>query len=178
MYPVARLIKEWVLHRNAPALKPGETHVSRHICWPWDIDPWMELNNGRALTLYDLGRMTLASRSGLFDVLRREGWGMTVAGSSVRYRRRVRPFDRIEMHSRLIGWDDRWMYLSQSMWVSGECASEAMLRTAVTDRNGIVDTDRVAAALNLDPASKFRPPAWVEAWADAEARRPWPPARG
>ena len=78
------------------------THVSHHYCLPWDIDLWRELNNGRTLTLYDLGRIPLAGRVGLIKVLRRERWGLTMAGASVRYRRRIRVFDRIEMRSRLV----------------------------------------------------------------------------
>ena len=65
MYPVIRMAKEIVKFRNAPALPITGTHVSQHICWPWDIDLWMELNNGRTLTLFDLGRIPLAIRTGL-----------------------------------------------------------------------------------------------------------------
>jgi hypothetical protein len=49
MYPFIRMIKELIVHRNAPPLSFGDIHVSHHMCWPWDLDPWMELNNGRTL---------------------------------------------------------------------------------------------------------------------------------
>ena len=65
------------------------THVSYHRCWPWDIDLWMELNNGRTLTFYDLGRIPLARRTGLVELLRKQRWGLTMAGASVRYRARI-----------------------------------------------------------------------------------------
>ena len=54
MYPFLRMVKETWANRNAPPLGLTGTHVSHHICWPWDLDIWMELNNGRTLTLYDL----------------------------------------------------------------------------------------------------------------------------
>lgn len=175
MYPVFRFVKEIVLARKATRLGFGETHVSHHVCWPWDLDIWMELNNGRTLTLYDLGRIPLAQRSGLLDLLRRERWGLTMAGAVIRYRRRVRAFDRIEMRSRLIGWDARFMYLEQSMWKSdGECASHAVYRGAVTDRNGIVPTGRVLAAMGVEVAPPDLPE-WVRDWLAAEDKRPWPP---
>ena len=88
MYPSLRLGIELALARRSPPLALGAVHVSHHTCWPWDIDPWLELNNGRTLTLYDLGRVPLAARSGLVRALRANRWGLTVAGSSVRYRRR------------------------------------------------------------------------------------------
>ncbi|SES06358.1 Thioesterase-like superfamily protein [Tranquillimonas rosea] len=174
MYPVARLAKEAFVHRKAPTLGLFETHVSHHLCWPHDIDVWMELNNGRTLTLYDLGRLVLFRRIGLVDLMRRERWAGTVAGASVRYRRRVRMFDRIEMRSRLIGWDERFFYLEQGMWVRGICTSHVLLRTAVTDRTGMLPTARVAEVAGMPPDSPALPE-WVHAWGAADATRPWPP---
>ena len=86
MYPFLRMAKELWLNRNAPPLPITGTHLSQHICWPWDLDPWRELNNGRTLTLYDLGRLPLGLRTGLHRVLAANGWGMTVAGNTTRYR--------------------------------------------------------------------------------------------
>ena len=101
---------------------------------PWDIDPWRELNNGRTLTLYDLGRMPLVVRiRPRTSAQGRTGWGMTVAGSSVRYRRRVRAFHRVEMRSAFVGRDARFLYVSQAMFRDGEALSGALIRGAVTD---------------------------------------------
>ena len=133
MYPLIRLGIELVLARAAGPLPVGATHVSRHTCWPWDVDPWLELNNGRTLTLYDLGRVPLAMRCGLTRALRANRWGLTVAGSSVRYRRRVRAFDRVELRSAFIGHDARFLYVQQAMYRAGEALSAGLFRGAVTD---------------------------------------------
>lgn len=175
MYPVIRMVKDLLKHRNAPPLHPTGTHVSHHRCWPWDIDLWMELNNGRTLTLLDLGRIPLAQRIGLITVLRRQRWSLTMAGVSVRYRRRIRAFEKFEMRSRAVFWDDRFIYLEQTMWKQdGECANHALYRSAVVDRNGIVAPDRVIEAMGQD-IQKPETPDWIQAWIDAEVARPWPP---
>ena len=174
MYPFLRLPWQMWRHRGDPALGPLGEHVSRHLCWPWDLDFWSELNNGRTLTLYDLGRVPMAHRMGLTAPLARRGWGMTVAGASVRYRRRVRVFDRIEMRSRGVGWDARFFYVEQAMWVRGECTSHALIRLAVAGRDGIVPPAQVLGAIGADPASPPLP-GWVTAWIAAETARPWPP---
>lgn len=175
MYPFFRLAKDMLLARRAPALELFETHVSHHICWPWDLDLWMELNNGRTLTIFDLGRIPLAQRSGLIQLLRDKTWGLTVAGSVVRYRRRIRMFDKVEMHSRVIAWDKRFVYIDQAMLKSnGEYANHAIFRTAVTDKNGIVTTDRIMEGLGFYAEAPAMPE-WVAQWIKAEDMRPWPP---
>ena len=117
----------------------------------------------------------MAQRAGLIAVLRRERWGMTMAGGSTRFRRRIHAFERFEMRSRALCWDDRFTYLEQSMWkTDGECASHVLFRSAVTDANGIVAPARVLAAMGQDAASPPMPD-WVARWCTAEDHRPWPP---
>lgn len=174
MYPFFRMAKEIIIYRNAPSLRMGEPHVSQHICWPWDLDFWFELNNGRTLTLYDLGRIPLAKRMGLIGAISKNKWGLTVAGVSVRYRRRIRMFQKFEIHSQALGWDKRFLYLEQSIWSKGYCANQALYRTAITGPDGIVDPRHVAEAMGLDAQSPELPQ-WVQNWIKAEETRPWPP---
>ncbi|SMX46680.1 acyl-CoA thioesterase [Actibacterium lipolyticum] len=175
MYPFIRLFKEMIIHRNAPAMPLDGTHVSHHICWPWDLDLWNELNNGRTLTLYDLGRMPAARRVGLLKTLMQQKWGMTMAGVTVRYRRRVRMFDRLEMRTRFVGADKRFIYIDQTMWKKGECSSQAVYRVAVTGPDGIVPTEKLIEAMGAEKLPDL--PGWIQTWIEAEAQRPWPPAR-
>jgi acyl-CoA thioesterase FadM len=176
MFPFVRIAKDMYLaSRMAPLENLTDTHVSHHICWPHDLDFWLELNNGRALSLYDIGRLAMGQRVGLVAALRREKWGLTMAGSCTRFRRRIHGFERFEMRSRAICWDDKFTYIEQSMWKqNGDCASHVLYRAAVTDRNGIVAPNRVLTAMGKDPASPAMP-AWVQVWCQAEDQRPWPP---
>lgn len=175
MYPFLRLIKELLKFRKAPQLGFGDVHISHHMCMPWDLDPWIELNNGRTLTLYDLGRIPLAARSGLLNVLKQRRWEMTMAGACVRYRRRIRMFEHIEMRSRALCWDDRFIYIEQSMWkTNGDCAGHIVYRGAFVGHDGIVSPDHVWSAL-CETADRPEIPEWVATWIAAEDMRPWPP---
>lgn len=176
MFPFIRLFKDVLLASRQPRFETlTDTHVSHHICWPQDLDVFLELNNGRALTLYDLGRIAMAQRAGLIATLRRERWALTMAGSHVRFRRRIRAFERFEVRSRAVCWDDKFTYIEQSMWKrDGECASHVLYRAAVTDRNGIVAPLRVLASLGQNAVSPAMPE-WIKNWTRAEASRPWPP---
>lgn len=174
MYPFIRMGWQMFKHRNDPALPLDGVHVSHHYCWPVDLDMWMELNNGRTLSLYDLGRIPLAMRIGLVGAIKRRKWGLTVAGNSARYRRRIVMFDRLEMRSRALGRDARFFYLQQSMWKNGEAASSILYRTAVTSKSGIVPTDEVAAEMGHPEWNPVLPD-WVQHWIAAENERTWPP---
>ena len=102
MYPVVRMAKEFWVNRNASLIKFGEFHVSHHVCWPWDLDMWLELNNGRTLTIYDLGRLVMAKRIGILSLLKEKRWNMPMAGASVRYRRRIAVFERFDILSKVL----------------------------------------------------------------------------
>jgi acyl-CoA thioesterase FadM len=176
MYPFIRLAKEYLQHRGADPLPVLGTHVSWHRCWPQDIDVFIEMNNGRILTILDLGRTILAQRVGLLGALKANRWGLTMAGVSVRYRRRIKPFVRFRTISRCVGWDDRFFYLDQSIWIGDECAAQALYRSAITDKSGIVGPDKLFNFIGFQGDRPTLPP-WVQSWIDADATRPWPPER-
>ena len=177
MFPFVRLAKEMIKSSVATPLAIDEIHVTHHICWPWDIDMFFELNNGRSLSIYDLGRLPLAHRAGFLKLIRTQKWGMSMAGATVRWRHRVTVFQRFEMRSGVLGRDDRFLYLHQTMWRKGKALSSVVYRVAVTDKNGILHTQKVADALGI-PDWNPKMPEWVEHWAKSENSREWPPQFG
>lgn len=174
MYPYVRMTKELWKFRNAPRLSILEPHISTHRIWPWDLDPWRELNNGRTLTLFDLGRIPMSVRMGFDKVAKARGWGITVAGNSTRYRRRVTVFQRLTQVSRVLGWDERFVYLEQSFWRDGECTASMLLRSAFIRKGGMVPPREVLEALG-QPLESPELPDWVKAWIAGDAGRQWPP---
>lgn len=174
MYPYFRTFKESLKFRNAPPLGILDPHVSTHRIWPVDLDPWRELNNGRTLTLFDLGRILLLVRTGFARVAKANQWGITVAGSTVRYRKRVTVFQKLTQVSRVVGWDARFVYIEQSFWRDGECSAHMVLRSAFTSKAGILPPETVLGALGTSTASP-QLPKWIQVWIAAEAQRPWPP---
>ncbi len=174
MYPFARTLSVAARESRKPRLGLYDTHKMQMTCWPFDVDYFVEMNNGRVLTLFDLGRTALAIRIGLWDILKREGWGLVVAGSTVRYRSRIRPFQRFEMRTRFLGWDARFFYLEQAMWRGETCCHHALLRTGVTQKGRLAPVEDVAHAMGITDGSRPLPP-YAQAWAEADATRPWPP---
>ena len=174
MYPVIRTALTIRASQRMQPLDAFGVHSMTMRCWPWDADMFWEMNNGRVLTLCDLGRTGLAVRTGLWRVLQEKRWGLVVAGASVRYRARIRPFQSFELRTRMLGWDTRFIYIEQAMWRGETCCHHLLMRTGVTIGGRLAETARVAEALGIDPVSPTLPD-WVAEWADADATRPWPP---
>ena len=174
MYPYLRFGALVARERRKAPLGLYDTHTMTMTCLPVDIDGFLEMNNGRVLTLYDLGRFALAMRVGLWSVLKQQQWGLVVAGSTTRYRARVTTFQRYEMRTRFLGWDDKFFYLEQAMWRGETCCNHALLRTGVTAKGRLAPVQDVAKALGVEGDSRALPE-WVQNWAEADKTRVWPP---
>ena len=70
-----------------------------------------------------------------------------MAGSSFRYRKRIRLFDTIQMRSKVLRTNQRFIHLEQSMWVRVCSAGHALYRTAVTSADGVNTRNHVQKAL-------------------------------
>mgnify|MGYP000498272001 CR=1 FL=1 len=176
MYPVRRQIIESLRCRKLSPLAPGETHVNHMRALPWDIDPFGDLNNGRIITLSDVGRIGLAQRTGLIRAMRTNRWGLAMAGSAPHYRRRVTMWEKLAFHSTLVAHDQRFFFIEHTLYASGEPAANVMCRTVITSRGKIVPPTNVLAATGVEG---WNPPIpeWVEKWAKADSARPWPPEK-
>ncbi len=174
MYPFLRLFIFCTRAWFAPKAEPEEEGEISFYIRPWDIDVFFELNNGRILTLFDLGRFELGIRCGLMKTLSQKKWGLAVAGSTIQYRKRVRMFQKVTIRTKFIGRDEKWIYAAQSMWVKGKPTSAALFRTCITNANGVVPTDEVLAAMGkTEFKNKF--PEWAKEWEVFDKNRPWPP---
>ncbi|MEO1601673.1 MAG: acyl-CoA thioesterase [Pseudomonadota bacterium] len=178
VYPVIRATALLLRSRRDPEMSPDTTVRTPMTCRPWDVDMFLEMNNGRHLTLFDLGRFDQAVRLGLFQLTRERGWGFVVGGASVQYRRRIRAFQRFEIATRCLARDDKWFYIEQVTWRRETACSAALLRVAVVaGSRGTVPTQDVAEAMGY-PDWHGTLPEWADRWESADRTRPWPPVTG
>jgi acyl-CoA thioesterase FadM len=171
MYPYVRLMKVLLTSRFKSRISFDSVSELKMRVWPGDIDFYPEMNNGRHLTLMDLGRMDLAARSGLIKAAHQNGWGFVVAGASVRYRRKLAPFRLFALRTQLVGMHDRWFYFHQTTERNGRVCSSALVRAAIKSKDGLVPVQEVLAAIGEEYRT-MEMPDWVHDWIEAEERRP------
>ena len=178
MYPYLRyatsIAKAIVATKKGQTIDISATAEITLRCRLNDIDPFLEMNNGRALTLYDFGRTDFAIRSGLGKMLLKNRWSLVVAGSTIQYRKRIRAFDKVTIKTHVAAIDERWVYIEQSMWVKGKPCSSALLRTGVTEKGRVIETKRILEAMGKS-GWDMPPTGYVKEWIESDTHRPWPP---
>ena len=174
---LARLLWKGLTLKGRPPLDPLGTSVLRFRVWPNDLDVNLHMNNGRFLSVMDLGRFDLSFRTSLGRAMLRNRWKPLVGGITMRYRRSLEPFARYELHTRLLGWDGKWFFLEQRFLKGGDLAAEGVVRALFRSREGNVPTAEVLRRMGYDgPAPDL--PGSVRRWAEGcgDPSRPGPPA--
>jgi acyl-CoA thioesterase FadM len=113
---------------------------------PHDLDLNGHMNNGRYLTFMDLGRVHLTAQAGLLGEMRRRRWMPVLAAAEITYLRSLEPCDRFELVTRLLTWDDKYIYIEQSFERAGELCAHAYVKGLFLRRGGRVPNAEVVAA--------------------------------
>ncbi len=98
---------------------------------PGDIDVNLHMNNGRYLTIMDLGRIDILIRTGLWREMNFQKLQGVVAAQRIRYRHALDPWDRFRVDSRILGWDDGVVFEHRMVRIRG---GEEKLAAAATVR--------------------------------------------
>ncbi len=110
---------------------------------PTDLDINMHMTNARYLSFMDLGRTDLLLRTGMLPMMRKEKWMPVVGHIDITFRRSLSPFQRFSLKSRLMGWDEKWLYMEQRLESTRGVHSVAIVRGLFLDRNGSIPTQRL-----------------------------------
>ena len=85
---------------------PFETSRLRFRVCLTDLDTNGHMNNGRYLTIMDLGRLDLVVRSGLWRAVWKHRWMPVLSSASVRFRRELRLLEPFDLETRIRHWSD------------------------------------------------------------------------
>lgn len=135
---------------------------------PTDLDVLMHMNNGVYLSLQDLARMDYMIRAGAFSKISARGWYPVVASEMIRFRRSLALFQKFELRTRLISWDDKYLYLEHKFVSNGEVMALGMIRARfLSKKGGAVSPQELMVALDLNlSAPQF--PNYLKEWLAAD----------
>lgn len=167
---IFRLLKTILLYFLRPTRRGIlEESVVRFRVWPNDLDTNQHMNNGRYLTLMDLGRLDLLLRNGAIRHVLRNKWYPVLAGTQIRFRRPLNLFQKFEIRTRIVGWDAKWVFLEQIILRNGDVALQAYLKGVFVGPKGSVPITRLMELMGVSEPPPPLPPA-LAAWLDAEEK--------
>jgi acyl-CoA thioesterase FadM len=117
------LRRPWRKHAH-----PFETTRIRMRVWPLDLDPNRHVTNGRYFTLADIGRMDYVLRTGAFRVALRHRAVPIVGDAWGKFRRELKLFESFEIHTRMLGWDDKWSFVEHRFVRDGRVVGVVVMR--------------------------------------------------
>ena len=158
---------------------PQQRSRLRFHVWPLDLDASLHMNNGRYLTIMDLGRLDVMGRSGLLSAVLHNRWTPIASTITIRYRRELRPFQCFELETGLLAWDETHVVMEQIFRIAGggrdgEIAARALFKGGLYDRRArkFVPISRLMSEIGVNEGSPAPSPE-VEAFlkADEELKR-------
>ena len=152
-----------VLFRDRRRAGVLETTRIRVRVWPNDLDLNRHVNNGRYLSLADLGRIDWFLRTGSLQLALRKRAMLVVGDAFAKFRRDLRVLQRFEIHSRLLGWDERWGFLEHRFVRGGRVLGVVAVRGMFRGAEGPLNPCDLMAELG-GPRESPPLPEWVLAW--------------
>ncbi|OFW87184.1 MAG: Mesenchymal stem cell protein DSCD75 [Alphaproteobacteria bacterium RIFCSPHIGHO2_12_FULL_45_9] len=141
---------------------------------PNDLDFNLHMNNGRYLTIMDLGRLDLILRTGLFKIMVQQKSVPILASAKIRYRLSLDPFQKYTLQTQILGWDEKWFYIEQRFLMGsgakqGEVAAIGLVKGCFLNNTtqSTVPTSDVLTAIGYPYASPLFPQ-HITDWLQAE----------
>jgi acyl-CoA thioesterase FadM len=128
---------------------------------PTDLDVLRHVNNGVYLSFLDIARLDLLIRSGLFRRVRARGWYPVVTSESIRFRRPLTLFEKFHVETRVLGWDDRSVYVDQRFVRRGDVIASALVVGRFLHKGGSLPPERVLALADTDFSESPPLPRWA-----------------
>jgi len=132
-----------------------------------DLDLNFHVNNGRYLTIMDLGRIHLMAVNGLLKTIYKNRWMPVLGSAKVHFIRSLRVFEKFTMTTQVVYWDEKWIYVEQKIFKKDELYVVALFKTLLTSKKGKISPEQLLAYFN-PPVEKPDIPLGLKAWLEAE----------
>ncbi|MDH5391552.1 MAG: thioesterase family protein [Gammaproteobacteria bacterium] len=142
-----RLLLILLKSRLRPAMQPLDISVITLRVLLTDLDLNRHMNNGRFLTIMDLGRMDLLKRTGTLKLAIKNKWMPIVGTATIDFQRPLKLWQKYELHSRIYSWDDKWIYLEQTFISNDKLIAKARIKGLLRGKNGNIAPQSLMEAI-------------------------------
>lgn len=112
-----------------------------------DLDLNRHMNNGRFLTIMDLGRMDLLKRTGMLSLAIKNKWMPIVGNATIDFKRPLKLWQKYELHTRVSGWDEKWIYLDQTFYSRNKVVAIGKIKGLLRGKDGNIPPQQYMEAI-------------------------------
>ena len=134
--------------------------LEESVLWWWvlpnDIDI-TKITNDRFIALMDLGRMDIAFRVGLVKTMFRRKWVPLATFDTIRFRYPLKLFQKYQLHTRIIYWDDHTFYFHQQFKRKGRVVATGYVCATLLGPEGHIPPKDVLAEVGQSVTRPEKP---------------------
>ena len=154
---------------------PFETSELKLYVLPNDLDTNWHMNNGRYLTIMDLGRLDFILRSGIFKIMVAHKSVPILSAATIRYRLPLNPLELYKLSTKIIYWNEEWFYVEQRFIKAkgnkaGATAAIAMVKGNFycNDTKSVLPTKDLFKDMGIEDTKSPNMPAHLAKWIESE----------
>jgi len=137
-------------------IKPDEETSLNFRVWITDIDLSI-MNNAAMLSITEMGRIDLMIRTGFLTHVRRNRLYVPLASISAQFRRPLKRFQKFQLKTQLIYWDEKWIYISHRILREEKIIAVALAKCTVKKGTELIPFESIIHKLNWGMKPKNRP---------------------
>ena len=150
----------------APAIEPMDSFLMHSRVWPTDLNLGGHMDNVRYLKLMDIARVGFFTASGIAAPAGKARiTPVPVVGAThIRYRRPMHLWQGFTLETRILCWDEKWLFLEQNLKRGKTSASEALVKCIFLRNDRPVPPGEVLALTGQAPDTPPSMPSRVRQW--------------
>lgn len=130
-----------------------DTACLSFIVLPHEVD-LKYMNNSCFWAIAEMGLMNILFRTGLVNICRQNRWVPLVRSQKIVYKRPLKRFDRYQLETKLISWDERWLYFRQTFIRNRLLIANSLVKVLFMSKDGSrISSQNVLASLGVTSAS-------------------------
>jgi len=122
-----------------------------------DLDLNMHVNNGRFLSIADLGRIKHLQQTGFLRIMLEKKWKPIMASVNTRFFRPLKLGQTYELKTKFLCWDDKFGYFEHRFESKGKLVAIVYVKGLFVGPKGRVDIQEAADALGISSSSPIAP---------------------
>ena len=135
---------------------PDEEISLNFRVWPIDVDLSI-MNNTALLAITEFGRWDLMVRTRFLKYAWKNELYLPLASISAQFRRPLKRFQKFQLRTRLLYWDEEWIYISHRVVRKEKTVAVALAKATLKKGKERIPFERIISDLNWEMKPKRRP---------------------